>query len=157
MLRLKLEGGNELLLANPHGLRSLQCNFQNGGLSQPATAEHTYAVVPRGFLCNCQLDLEHASVLYQLSSCTHMNKTKHLTMEFVFNMGFYQLLYNRHPKLAEKVKNNLKKHSKMFDVQLFKTSARPWVRLTKMAGTRWRNLGKVDTVLPLSKGLSIIS
>ena len=65
-----LEGGNKLLLANFHGIRSLQCNSQNGGLPQPATAENTYAVVPRHFLCDCQLDLEHASVLSQLSSCT---------------------------------------------------------------------------------------
>ena len=60
----------------------------NVGLPQSATAEHTYAVVPKDFLCDCQLDLEHASVLFQLSSCTHKNKTKHLTMEFVVNMGF---------------------------------------------------------------------
>ena len=30
-------------------------------------------------------------------------------MKFVVNMGFYQLLHNRHPKLAEKVKPNLEK------------------------------------------------
>ena len=48
-----LEGDNELLLADFQGPRSLQCNSQNGGLPQPATAEHTYAVVPRDFLCDC--------------------------------------------------------------------------------------------------------
>ena len=111
-----LEGGNELLLANFHGPRSLQCNFQNGGLPQAPTAEHTYVVVPRDFLCDCQLDLEHASLLCQLCSCTHKNKTKHLTMEIVVNMGFYQLLHNRHPKLAEKVKPNLKKHPQTLDM-----------------------------------------
>ena len=84
-----LEGGKKLLLANFHGPRSLQYNSQNGGLPQPATAEHRYAVVPRDFLCNCQLDLKHASVLYQLSCCTHKNKPRHLTMEFVVNMGFF--------------------------------------------------------------------
>ena len=45
-----------------------------------------------------------------------MNKTKHLTMEFVVNMGFYQLLYNRHPNLAEKVKPNLRRHPQTFNV-----------------------------------------
>ena len=30
-------------------------------------------------------------------------------MEFVVNMGFYQSLHNRHTKLTEKVKPNLKK------------------------------------------------
>ena len=83
-----LEGGNELLLATCHGPRSFQCNSLNSELPQPATAKHTYAVVPRDFFCDCQLDLEHASVLCQLSSCTHGNKTKHLTMGFVVNIGF---------------------------------------------------------------------
>ena len=41
-----LEDVNKLLLANFHDPRSLQCNSQNGGLPQPANAEHTYAVVP---------------------------------------------------------------------------------------------------------------
>ena len=118
-----LEVGNELLLANFHGPRSLQCNSQNSGLCQPPTAEHTYAIVPRDFLCNCQLDLEHASMLGQISSCTYRNKTKHLTMDFVVNMGFYQLLHNRHPNLAEKVKPNMRKHPQTFGGRLLKTSA----------------------------------
>ena len=88
----------------------------NGELPQPATAEHTYAMVPRDFLCDSQLDLEHASVLCQLSFCTHKNKTKHLTMEIVVNIGFYQLFHNRHTKLAEKVKPNLKKCPQTFDI-----------------------------------------
>ena len=102
-----LEGGNELLLANFHGPRSLQCNSQNGGLPQPATTIHTYTVVPRDFPFDCQLDLEHASG--NLSSCPHGNKTKYLTMEFVVNMDFISYYTNRHNKLAEKVKPNLKK------------------------------------------------
>ena len=162
-----LEGGDELLLANFHGPRSLQCNSQNGGLPQPATAEYTYAVVPRDFLCNCQLDLEHASVFCQLSSCTHRNKTKHMTMEFVVNMGFYQLMHNRYPNLAEKVKPNLRKCPQTFDVQLFKISV--W-QLNKPIGLQqaldkidqngrcyMEESGKVGTVPPLSKDLSITS
>ena len=35
-------------------------------------------------------------------------------MQFVVNMGFYQLLHNRHHKLAEKVKPSLKKHPQAF-------------------------------------------
>ena len=111
-----LEGGNKLLLANFHGPRSLQCNSQNGGLPQPATAEHTYAVVPRNFLCDSQLDLKHTSVLGQLSYCIPRYKTKYLTIEFVVNMGFYQLLHNRHLNLAEKLKPNLRKHPQTFNV-----------------------------------------
>ena len=44
-----------------HGPRSLKCDTEDGGLAKPAP-EHTYAVVSREFLCDCQLDLEYASV-----------------------------------------------------------------------------------------------
>ena len=57
-----LDGGRDVLLANFHGPRSLKCSSVNGGLAKPAS-ENTYTVVNRVFLCDCQLDLEHASVL----------------------------------------------------------------------------------------------
>ena len=69
-----LDGGGYVLLANFHGSRSLKCSSVNGGLSKPAP-EVIYAVVNREFLCDCQLDLEHASVLRQLSSCTNSSST----------------------------------------------------------------------------------
>ena len=62
-----LDGGKDILLANFQGPRSLKCTSINGGLAKPVP-EHTYAVVDREFLCDCQLDLEHSSVLRQLSS-----------------------------------------------------------------------------------------
>ena len=63
-----LDGGNDLLLANFHGPRSLKCDTKDGGLAKPAP-EHTYAVVTRDFLCDCQLDLEYANILKQISAC----------------------------------------------------------------------------------------
>ena len=90
-----LDGGRQLLLANFHGPRLLKCNSQNGGLAKPAP-EHTCAVVPRDFLCHCQMDLEHASVLCQLSSCNH-NSSNHLVMEFVVNVAFYEILIQHNP------------------------------------------------------------
>ena len=70
-----LDGGRDVLLANFHGPRSLQCTSINGGLATPAP-EYTHAVVNREFLCDCQLDLEHASVLRQLSSCNKDRSSK---------------------------------------------------------------------------------
>ena len=70
-----LDGGRDVLLANFHGPRSLKCSSVNGGLAKPAP-ENTYAVVNREFLCDCQLDLEHASVLRQLSSCSKSSTSK---------------------------------------------------------------------------------
>ena len=102
-----LDGGRSLLLANFHGPRSLKCNSRNGGLPKPAP-EHVYAVVDRSFLCDCQLDLEHhATILRQLSSCTD-NRTAHFRVEFIVNLGFYQLLRNRHPHLVDNVCPNAK-------------------------------------------------
>ena len=57
-----LDGGHKLLFANVHGPRFLKCNSENGGLSKPAP-KHTYAAVDRDILYDCQLDLEHATVL----------------------------------------------------------------------------------------------
>ena len=87
--------------------RSLKCNSKNGGLPKPAP-EHVYAVVDRSFLCDCQLDLEHhATILRQLSACTD-NRTTHFQVEFVVNLGFYQLLRNRCPNLVENIRPNAK-------------------------------------------------
>ena len=70
-----LDGGRDVLLANFHGPRSLKCTSINGGLAKPAP-ENTYAVVNREFLCDCQLDLEFASVLKHLSSCNKDRSSK---------------------------------------------------------------------------------
>ena len=77
-----------------------------------------YAVVDRSFLCDCQLDLEHhATILQQLSSCTD-NCTAHFRVEFVVNLGFYQLLRNRCPKLVENVHPNTRGRTQIFNVRL---------------------------------------
>ena len=97
-----LDSGRSLLLANFHGPHSLKCNSKNGSLPKPAS-EHVYAVVDRSFLCDCQLDLEHhATILRQLSVCTD-NHTAHFQVEFVVNLGFYQLLRNRRQNLVENI------------------------------------------------------
>ena len=94
-----LDGGKDILLANCQGPRSLKCTSVNGGLAKPAP-EHTYAVVDREFLCDCQLDLEHASVLRQLSSCNRERSSK-LVMQFHVNIAFWELLRERSPQTAE--------------------------------------------------------
>ena len=81
-----LDGGRDVLLANFHGPRSLKCSSVNRGLARPAP-ENTYAVVNRGFLCDCQLDLEDASVLRQFSSCSK-NSTSKMHIKFTVNLAF---------------------------------------------------------------------
>ena len=85
-----LDGGKEVLLANLYGQRSLKCASQNGGLAKPIPA-HTYTVVQREFLCDCQLDLEHASVLCRLNACSG-SKPQNLVMKFVVNLAFWEML-----------------------------------------------------------------
>ena len=85
-----LDGGKEVLLANFYGQRSLKCASQNGGLAKPIPA-HTYAVVQREFLCDCQLDLEHTSVLCRLNACSG-SKPQNLVMKFVVNLAFWEML-----------------------------------------------------------------
>ena len=85
-----LDGGKELLLANFHGSRSLKCDTKDGGLAKPVL-EHTYTIVSRDFLCDCQLDLEYASILKQISACGEKNHYA-MTMHFTVNLAFWQLL-----------------------------------------------------------------
>ena len=91
-----LDGGKDVLLANFHGPRSLKCSSVNGGLAKPAP-ENTYPVVNREFLCDCQLDLEHASVLRQLSSCSKSSSFKDV-YEIYYKLGFLGNVQEKKPK-----------------------------------------------------------
>ena len=112
-----LGGGRDVLLANFYGPRSLKCTSINGGLAKPAP-EHTYAVANREFLCDCQLDLEHASVFRQLSSC-NKDKSSKLVMQFHINIAFWELLRKRSPQIAEQVQPQFTDHRQTFDVRPF--------------------------------------
>ena len=96
-----LDGGTDVLLANFHGPRALKCSSVNGGLSKPAP-EIVYAVVNREFLCDCQLDLEHASVPRQLSSCANSSSSK-MHMKFTINLAFWGLFKKRSPSSASSI------------------------------------------------------
>ena len=58
----------------------------NGGLAKPAL-ENTHTDVKREILCDHQLDLEHASVLRQPSSCSKSSTSK-MHMKFTINLAF---------------------------------------------------------------------
>ena len=90
-----LDEEKNVLLANFYGPRSLKCSSVNGGLAKPAP-ESTYAVVNRKFLCACQLDLEHASILRQLSLCANSSSSK-MNMKFTINLAFWELFKKRSP------------------------------------------------------------
>ena len=96
-----LDGGRDVLLANFHGSRSLKCISVKGGLAKPAP-ENTYAVVNREFLCDCQLDLEHASVLRQLSSSSKSSTSK-MHMKFTINLAFWEMFKKRSPNSASNI------------------------------------------------------
>ena len=119
-----LDGGKDILLANFQGPISLKCTSVNGGLAKPAP-EHTYAIVDREFLCDCQLDLEHASVLRQLSSCNRERSSK-LVMQFHVNIAFWELLRERSPQTAELVQSKFTDHRQIFEVKLFEGKPR-WI------------------------------
>ena len=118
-----LDGGKELLLANFHGPRSLKCDTKDGGLAKP-TPEHTHAVVNREFLCDCQLDLEYASILKKISACgekTHYD----LTLRFMVNLAFWQMLKQYKLKLAKIVMPNRNRIEQTFPVKLFENVKGP--------------------------------
>ena len=112
-----LDGGRDVLLANFHGPRSLKCSSVNGGLAKPAP-ENTYAVVNREFLCDCQLDLEHASVLRQLSSCSKSSSSK-MHMKFTINLAFWEMFEKRSPNSASNIQPQYAEEVQTFSVDLY--------------------------------------
>ena len=112
-----LDGGRDVLLANFHGPRSLKCSSVNGGLAKPAP-ENTYAVVNREFLCDCQLDLEHASVLRQLSSCSKSSTSK-MHMKFTINLAFWEMFKKRSPNSASNIQPQYAEEVQTFSVDLY--------------------------------------
>ena len=110
-----LDGGRNVLLF--HGPRSLKCSSVNGGLAKPAP-ENTYAGVNRGFLCDCQLDLEHASVLRQLSSCSKSSTSK-MHMKFTINLAFWEMFKKRSPNGASNTQPQYAEEVQSFSVDLY--------------------------------------
>ena len=84
----------------------------------PNPSQHTHAVVQREFLCDCQLDLEHASVLYRLNTCSG-SKPQNLVMKFVVNLAFWEMLKKQHSPLAEKIQPTMDFVEQTFDIRLF--------------------------------------
>ena len=145
-----LDGGKELLLANFHGPRSLKCDTKDGGLAKP-TPEHTYAVVNREFLCDCQLDLEYASILKQISA--HGDKAHYdLTLRFTVNLAFWQILRQYKPKLAKTVNPNMKRIEQTFPVKLFENVKGPLQMLAALTDImrRFNDEGKKSKQTELS-------
>ena len=112
-----LDGGRDVLLANFHGPRSLKCSSVNRGLAKPAP-ENTYAVVNREFLCDCQLDLEHVSVLRQLSSCSKSSSSK-MHMKFTINLAFWEMFKKRSPNSASNIQPQYAEEVQTFSVDLY--------------------------------------
>ena len=112
-----------MLLGNFHGPRSLKCDTKEGGLAKSAL-EHTYAVVNREFLCDCQLDLEYASILKQISACGKKTQFD-MTLRFTVNLAFWQLLKQYKLRLAKSVNPDMKRIEQTFLVKLFENTKGP--------------------------------
>ena len=112
-----LDGGRDVLLANFHGPRPLTCSSVNGGLAKPAP-ENAYAVVNREFLCDCQLDLEHANVQRQLSSCSRSSTSK-MHVKFTINLAFWEMFNKRSPNSASNIQPQYTEEVQTFSVDLY--------------------------------------
>ena len=75
-------------------------------------------VVNREFLCDCQLDLEHASILRQLSSCSKSKSTNN-HMKFTVNLGFWEIFKTRSPNSASNIQPHYTDEVQIFSVDLY--------------------------------------
>ena len=110
-----LDGGREVLLEYFHGPRSLKCSSLNGRLAQPAP--------DRELLCDCQLDLEHASVLRQLRSCSKSSSSK-MQMKFTINLAFLEMFKKRSPNSASNIQPQYTEEVQTFSVDLYEPQAK---------------------------------
>ena len=78
----------------------------------------------REFLCDWQLDLEHASMLHRLNACSGS--------EFVVNLAFWEMLRKQHSLLAEKVQPTVDFVEQTFDIRLFDDDKDPLNKATDM-------------------------
>ena len=75
-------------------------------------------MVNREFLCDCQLDLEHASVLRQLSSCTKSSTSK-MHMKFGINLAFWEMFKKRSPNSASNIQPQYAEEVQTFSLDLY--------------------------------------
>ena len=75
-------------------------------------------MVNREFLCDCQLDLEHASVLGQLSSCTNSSSSK-MHVKFTINLAFWELFKKKSPNSASNIQPQYVEEEQVFSVALY--------------------------------------
>ena len=80
--------------------------------------EHTFAVVNREFLCDCQLDLEHTSVLRQLRVCSKSSSSK-MQMKFTINLAFWEMFKKRSPNSASNIQPQYTEEVQTFSVDLY--------------------------------------
>ena len=82
--------------------------------------ELSYAVVNREFLCDCRLEMEHASVLRQLSSCSPSSSSK-MEVKFVINLAFWQMFRKRSPASASNILPQYTGGEQTFSVSLYQS------------------------------------
>ena len=86
-------------------------------MARPAP-ENTYVVVNREFLCDCQLDLEHASVLRQLNSCSKSSTSK-MHLKFTINLAFWEMFKKRSPNSASNIQPQYAEEVQIFSADLY--------------------------------------
>ena len=141
----------------------MKCSSVNGGLAKPAP-ENTYTVVNREFLCDCQLDLEHASVLRQLSSCSKSSTSK-MHMKFTINLAFWEMFKKRSPNRASNIQPQYTEEMQTFSVDLYDPQMRKLDQLVDLErfletmgtdGPRWLNNVLVMTFTAMTTVLMIV-
>ena len=75
-------------------------------------------------MCDCQLDLEYASILKQISTCGEKTQYE-MTLRFTVNLAFWQLLKQYKLTLAKMVNPDLKRIEQTFPVKLFDNTKGP--------------------------------
>ena len=85
------------------------------------------------------MDLEHASVLRQLSSCANSSSSR-MHMKFTINLAFWELFKKRSPNSASNIQSQYVEEEQVFSVDLYDPQ-----------------IGKLDQPVDLERFMEIMS
>jgi hypothetical protein len=89
-----LDGGEQIILANMHDQKNLQCSH-NHHLAQPIT-NFPYVMVNRTILCNCRIETDLSYLYKSIGSCdkNRSSTIMHFTKNLAFNLYFNDMINN---------------------------------------------------------------
>ena len=99
-----LDGGHQIILANWPHYKKIMCEHNhNIPINIPS---HSYVLLNRSILCNCDLEAKSNFLLESLAACEYFETKADLVMYFTVNLAFVNYLKGAIESLSSSVSTN---------------------------------------------------